>query len=60
MHKVIVSNPTNRVVNLTKVLRGGSLIGSGLFTRTAFRRTYQPGYHYVNIGFRVVKGINHA
>lgn len=56
MHKVIVSNPTNRVVNSVRGFRGGGWNNVARFCLSAYRFKFGPEYRYGGRGFRIVKG----
>lgn len=50
-------NPTNRVVNPTNVLRGGSWLGTARFCLFVYSNRDEPSVWGRLYGFRIVKGI---
>jgi formylglycine-generating enzyme required for sulfatase activity len=48
-------NPTGPVSGLFRIIRGGSLSSSALFSRVAYRHNNKPEFKGVNLGFRVAR-----
>jgi uncharacterized protein (TIGR02996 family) len=49
-----IKDPKSPLDGARRVLRGGSWHYNPRYCRAAYRKDHEPGYRYVNIGFRVV------
>jgi formylglycine-generating enzyme required for sulfatase activity len=55
-----VLNPAGSAMSTARVIRGGSWLSRSDICRSAYRRKNEPGYRFINVGFRLARSIPSA